>query len=695
MRQLKCIPLPILQKALLFFSLLCISPASMPEETGDAWNMSLSELMDTIVFSSTKSLKSISSAPSIITVFTDDDIRKLGAETLSDVLFRVPGVQVQVRANNRHGAWFRGVQSEFSQKILLLIDGVPYRNSFGGFPLDEEISLDNVKKIEIIRGPGSALYGANAFSGVINIYTFQPGDNEKYHSANIEIGQNNTRVGSFLFSSKSSYVNIILEGKLLDTDGYTPSFDRRGNKNHRSGKQSLEQIGFKAYLLEDSLVLRLSSRRFSNTRVDKEDFIDNDRELDRIRTSMEYKKDWGDDNRLNVSIYRTKSNRLEDEDKFNLSNGFRVDLDESFAFIDNTEIVGVNLNVYSVIKSHELLTGIELQKENLKSSFFVDEITGIKSTFISDSKFDDVTLENYGIFLQDNYKFNNRKTQITLGLRYDFVNPFDDQFNFRSGLTHNFTDRIFTKLLYGTAYRSPSLVEFVRAPPGATLPDVEKMKTLELQAGFKGMGAYYSLTAFHNSFDDLISRRSNNLLGGSVSPNNEIFDNLDDQTMYGLEFESRFHITRYLSGFVNASWMNTESKTTQEEIPLLASWTVSAGIDWSKDVGIGRLLFHNDMVIFGGRNELPDEVWVQGQEQRYPGREDDFVDGFAIWNMGLHYKIERQTNNEIDLSLTIKNVTNKVYYTQSSSVQNPNREAFWDPQYDQRHIRLSLKFSWL
>lgn len=695
MRQLKRTSLPILQKTLLFLSLFYISPASMPDETKDAWSMSLSELMETKVFSSTKSLQSISRAPSIITVFTDDDIRKLGAETLSDILFKVPGVQVQVRANNRHGAWFRGVQSEFNQKVLLLIDGVPYRNVFGGFPLDEAIALDNIKKIEIIRGPGSALYGANAFSGVINIYTYQPGDKRKNHSAKIEVGENNTRVGSVYFSSKSPFVNILLEGKILDTDGYTPLFDRRGNKNYRSGNQSLEHIGLKAYVLEDSLVLRLSSRRFGNSRVDKESSVDSDREYESVRASVEYTKTWSDDNRLNVSLYRTKSNRLENEKGFSLSNGLRVDLEESFTFIDSTEIVGVNFNVHSTIKRHELLVGSELQKESLKSSFFVDEMTGVRNTFISDSKFEEFTLENYSVFLQDNYTFNKRKTQITLGLRYDFVDPFENQFNFRSGLTHNLTDRIFTKILYGTAYRSPSLVEFVRAPVGADLPDVEKMKTLELQAGFQGVDSYYSLTAFHNSFEDLISRRSNNLLGGSVSPNNEIFDNLDDQTMVGLEFESRFHVTRYFSGFLNASWMNTESKTTQEEIPLLTSWTLSAGIDWSKEFGIGRILFHNDVVVFGNRSELPDEVWVPDQEQRYPGRKDDFVDGFAVWNMGLHYKIDRRDDNEIDLSLTIKNVTNKVYYTQSSSVQNPNREAFWDPQYDQRHIRLSLKFSWL
>ncbi len=355
--------------------------------------------------------------------------------------------------------------------------------------------------------------------------------------------------------------------------------------------------------------------------------------------------------------------------------------------------MGLNFDLHSIQGRHELLAGLDLQKEKLKDSFFRNRLTGSEGSFVVDPKYQHSSSENYSLFLQDIYHFDNRNIELTLGGRYDFVDPFDDQFSLRAGLTHKFSQRWFYKLLFGTAYRSPSLVEYVRAPVGLPLPDVEKMKTFELQLGFKGEDSYYSLTAFHNNFDDLISRK-NSLFGNEFEINLEQFGNLDDQTMYGLEFESRFQLSRRLSGFLNVSWLNTESDSTGEDIPLLAEWTLSAGLGWSKNIGIGRLLFHNDIVVFDERRDWPDEVWSPGQPQRHSGRDRDFADGFIVWNCGLHYLINRVAYNKIDLSLTIKNVLNEDYYTQSSTVPDANQPASWDAQYDQRHWRFAVRYSW-
>ncbi len=78
----------------------------------------------------------------------------------------------------------------------------------------------------------------------------------------------------------------------------------------------------------------------------------------------------------------------------------------------------------------------------------------------------------------------------------------------------------------------------------------------------------------------------------------------------------------------------------------------------------------------------------------HPGRDSDFTDGFIVWNCGLHYLINRAAYNKIDLSLTIKNVLDEDYYTQSSTVPDANQPAFWDAQYDQRHLRFALRYSW-
>ena len=114
-------------------------------------------------------------APSIATVITEEDIRALGATDLDDVLRTVPGLSVMRLMNyaNKPIWMVRGIASQQNPQVLLLINGIPMTSLYvgdrgdvwGGMP------LENVARIEVIRGPGSALYGADAFAGVINVLT--------------------------------------------------------------------------------------------------------------------------------------------------------------------------------------------------------------------------------------------------------------------------------------------------------------------------------------------------------------------------------------------------------------------------------------------------------------------------------------------------------------------------------------------
>ena len=113
-------------------------------------------------------------APAVASVITAEDIRAMGAIDLDDVLASVPGMHVNRSANFYAPLYaVRGVMSQYNPQVLMLQNGIPMTtlfvgskgNLWGGMP------LENVARIEIIRGPGSALYGADAFSGVINIIT--------------------------------------------------------------------------------------------------------------------------------------------------------------------------------------------------------------------------------------------------------------------------------------------------------------------------------------------------------------------------------------------------------------------------------------------------------------------------------------------------------------------------------------------
>jgi len=122
----------------------------------------------------TGSQQSLRRAPAVATVITAEDIAAMGATDLDEVLETVPGVHVSRSANNYAPLYVvRGIYTQFNPQVLVMQNGVPVTtlyignkgNIWGGYP------VEHIARIEIIRGPGSALYGADAFSGVINIIT--------------------------------------------------------------------------------------------------------------------------------------------------------------------------------------------------------------------------------------------------------------------------------------------------------------------------------------------------------------------------------------------------------------------------------------------------------------------------------------------------------------------------------------------
>lgn len=130
-----------------------------------------------VVTVSTRYAQTVEQAPSIVTVVTAADIRRYGYRKLTDILQSIPGVYVKPSKEGRDLAWFRGVISDDNNKIMLLVDGVPwFDGAYTHSWLDEYIPVFNIKQVEIIKGPGSAVYGSNAFSGVINVVTFNADD---------------------------------------------------------------------------------------------------------------------------------------------------------------------------------------------------------------------------------------------------------------------------------------------------------------------------------------------------------------------------------------------------------------------------------------------------------------------------------------------------------------------------------------
>jgi iron complex outermembrane receptor protein len=162
---------------LAFFSLPALSHAQLDPEpdfaTSSLKELSLEELMEIEVTSPGKKLQKLSDVPAAVYVITNDDIRRSGATSIPEALRLAPGVQVARIDANKWAISVRGFDDRYANKLLVLMDGrTVYTPSFSGVFWDiQDTMLEDIERIEVIRGPGAALWGANAVNGVINIIT--------------------------------------------------------------------------------------------------------------------------------------------------------------------------------------------------------------------------------------------------------------------------------------------------------------------------------------------------------------------------------------------------------------------------------------------------------------------------------------------------------------------------------------------
>ena len=146
----------------------------------DLTELSLEDLMNIEVTSVSKKAERLSEAAAAIYVITSEDIRRSGYTTIPDALKLAPGLHVAHIDANRWAISARGFNGEHANKLLVLIDGRSvYTQLFSGVYWNEQnVNLEDVERIEIIRGPGATLWGANAVNGVINIITKKARDTQ-------------------------------------------------------------------------------------------------------------------------------------------------------------------------------------------------------------------------------------------------------------------------------------------------------------------------------------------------------------------------------------------------------------------------------------------------------------------------------------------------------------------------------------
>lgn len=591
--------------ALLFWSFL-----TMPSAYGDYENYSDEELLSDfygdadMISIATGKAQPISKAPAVATVITAQQIADMGAGDIDEVLETVPGLHVSVDPFGYEPVYlFRGIYAQYNPQVLMLINGVPLTALFhgdrhliwGGMPIKA------IERIEVIRGPGSAIYGADAFSGVINIMT-KSGD----ALDGLETG---VRYGSF--NSKDAWATWgadIGPGRLATVLEYHQSEGQDGTIESDAQTNLDQAMGTAASLAPGSVNL---SRENFDLRLDYG--------LDhwRFRAGYQRRNDFG--NGVGIVGALDPNNRYQ-SDRINADLTYQNgdlhpdwDVKAMVSFLDTTQEVERDLIIYppgadlgdgaypdGVIGNpevferhwratldtyydgfddHQLRLGVgyyygNIRKVKESKNFGIDPNTGLLLS--PGAGLVDVSDTPY-VFLPEAYRKNNYlfvqdiwdmapDWELTAGIRHDHYSDFGNTTNPRLAIVWSTTQALTSKLLYGEAFRSPSLAQTLETnnPIDIGNPDLspETLKSLELAFSYRASYAlHFNLNVFRYDWQDIIKFVPDD------NASTRTAQNAGEQTGDGLELEVDWQITPQIKLNTSYSLQSSADKETNATPP--------------------------------------------------------------------------------------------------------------------------------
>jgi iron complex outermembrane receptor protein len=457
-------------------------PAQNNEQSAD--DLDLVKLLNVEVSTATKTAESLDEAPAVITVVTRDDIHAWGYRTLAEVLSHTVGfylVNDQILPNIGVRGVTGGLGAE-SNVIKVMIDGrsVAYRTTSGNWLDIELVSLESVAQIEILRGPASALYGADAFLGVVNIITLKP-EAVRPISSRVSVGvakgnpsetfdiAGGTKTGKYdlLLGATGEYSNF--SGMRLPSDSPAPILP--SYVNNRRYAQNLERkaLGLQGRLgYRDPAFGHLVLSAYGSGFERGGDFahwaqLTNGTDtaghargttvaLKQLRINVDGLLHL--DPKLDFAVQSTyfeggvlPADRVEIASEL-----FYVERNQSYHGIDTTAELR-----YFPFSRLNLITGVEAvyDQERIHTPRRVNTSTG-ESFDVSGAKSFRESLTNVGAFISSNIKVIDPWLKLTGGLRYDRHSEYGDQYSGRAGITTPLPGRLVAKLLYGNAFKAPS-----------------------------------------------------------------------------------------------------------------------------------------------------------------------------------------------------------------------------------------------
>lgn len=565
-------------------------------------------------------------APSVTSVITAHDIEAMSAESLEEVLASVPGMHVSLAPNGRDYLpryVIRGIGKDQGPEALFLVNGVSIntlatgaRERWRGMPVQA------IARIEIIRGTGSAVYGADAFSGVVNIITKTKEDIDgteagvragSFHTQNAWLLHGGTWAG-FDVAASVQYRKTDGHGETIQEDAQTV-YDRvfgsdislapgptnaqregidlnldlaRGNWRGRGLYQSLTNIGTGAGLgtaLDDQgswfQKLLLADLTYHNPSVGEH--------WDVSATLSYFRQSWGSESNLYVypagAFGGAFPNGMFGNPSYTEANT-RLDLFGIYSgFADHLLRIGAGYHygdAYDISDRKNFGTGPDGNPVDPAGPPVSVGGTPYNWLLPKGSR------RAHYLSLQDTWHFAPQ-WELTAGVRYDHYSDFGATLNPRAALVWNTSEKLTAKLMYGRAFRAPSYNELYMAnsPVEKGNPDLqpEQIQSLELAFSYRpNEGLVLDTNLFGYDIKDGIIYGPNpayNIAGVSdatVPP--LMVQNLGAQEGYGLEFEARWNVSAAASLLFNYSYVKATNKNLDIDVPKVPQQMAYVRADW-------------------------------------------------------------------------------------------------------------------
>ena len=495
------------------------------------------------VFGASKFQQKVTEAPSSVTIITADEIQKYGYRTLSDVLQSVPGFYVTNDRNYSYiGADGISRPTDYNTHLLMLIDGHRVNdNIFNGACVASEAILDPdlIQRVEIIRGPGSSLYGANAFLGVINIITKQ-GRDLKGAEVSADAGSLQTYRGRTTYGQQ--YANgseLLLSESFYDSKGnhqlFFPEFNSASTNNGIAQDADGDQF--------HSTFLSATYRDFSLRAgyVSREKHVPTGSfgtVFDDPRTETTDARAYADLNYHHAIGDAWEVNARGFYDWYKYDGVFIYDYSGTGVppFTVNHDFArgdwwGFDISASRrVAERHHVTLGTEetFNAKQVQGNYDQTPYVLYLSSHHSSTQ--------ASVYLQDEFAIR-KNLLLTAGMRYDQYSTFGGTLNPRLGLILSPQENADIKFLYGQAFRAPDDFELHYSAPLLSFepsPNLrpETIKTTEVVfERYFWQRASLSASGFYNQIDHLISQ--------ATDPTNGFlhFVNLDGVRGKGLEFQ--------------------------------------------------------------------------------------------------------------------------------------------------------------